>query len=243
MQGWIKLHRQIQEHWIFKEKRTFSKFEAWIDILLSANHEDKKIVLGNDIIEVKRGSFITSELKLMNRWGWGKEKTRKFLKLLEEDGMIVKKSDRKKTVINICNYSVFQDFKNEIRPQTDHNQTDNGLITDTNKNVKNDKKEKNVSSYSDEFDSFWSIYPRKVDKKKAHSSFKRAIKHHPIETILSGTRKYANSVKNTDIKFIKHASTFLNNESFLDGYDQTNVYPLQQNTAAMEYMQRLRGEV
>ena len=71
------------------------------------------------------------------------------------------------------------------------------------------------------FSSFWSIYPKKTDKKRALKTFKVAIKHHPIETILSGTEKYADHVKQnkTESQYIKHATTFLNNESFLNEYE------------------------
>jgi hypothetical protein len=74
--------------------------------------------------------------------------------------------------------------------------------------------------YSNEFERFWSIYPRKVDKKKAFKSFKTAIKNHSIETILSGTEKYAQSVQKTEMKYIKHPATFLNNDSFIDGFEE-----------------------
>jgi DNA replication protein DnaD len=63
------------------------------------------VSLGNELVFVNRGSFITSEIKLMQRWGWGKEKTRNFLKMLQDDGMIIKISDRKKTTIIILNYN------------------------------------------------------------------------------------------------------------------------------------------
>jgi len=53
MRGWIKLHRKIQEHWLYQEKRKFSRFEAWIDLLMMMNHEDSKVILGNEIIERK----------------------------------------------------------------------------------------------------------------------------------------------------------------------------------------------
>ena len=32
MSGWIKIHRSITNHWLYTEKRVFSKFEAWNDI-------------------------------------------------------------------------------------------------------------------------------------------------------------------------------------------------------------------
>jgi hypothetical protein len=152
MQGWVKLQRKIQDHWIYQEKRKFSKYEAWLDMLMMASHKNTKFVLGKELIELSKGSFITSELKLMERWSWGKEKVRSFLKLLEDDQMITKISDRKKTLINICNYCIYHDYEEEIRPQTDHKQTDNGLSADTIKNVKNGKKVK--KEYYAEFISF-----------------------------------------------------------------------------------------
>ena len=100
MEGWIKAHRSLLDHWLWDDK-PFSKGQAWIDILMLANHADKKTVLGNDLINIERGSFITSDLKLADRWGWSKTKVRSFLSLLESDKMIVKKSDRKKTTVTI----------------------------------------------------------------------------------------------------------------------------------------------
>ena len=107
-QGWIPVHRQLQDHWLWKEK-PFSKGQAWIDMLMMANHDDNKFLLGNELVEVKAGSFITSELKLAERWGWSKTKVRSFLNVLQNDSMIVKKSDRKKTTITIENYSVYSE--------------------------------------------------------------------------------------------------------------------------------------
>lgn len=148
MQGWIKLHRKVKDHPFFQEKRQFSKFEAWLDLLMKANHQDNKVLLGNEIIEVKRGSFITSELKLMRAWGWSKSKVRAFLTLLEVEQMIVKESDNKKTTITICNYNVYQDLETTERPRTDHKETSKEHRKDTNKNDKNVKNEKKDKRYS-----------------------------------------------------------------------------------------------
>ncbi len=146
-QGWISLHRKIQEHWLWADK-PFSKGQAWIDLLLLANHSDNKFLLGNELVEVKAGSFITSEVKLMERWGWGKSKTRAFLDMLQKDSMIVKESDRKKTTITIVNYGDYTNLKTTDRPQTDRKQTDNRLIADTNNNDNNDNNENNDNKLS-----------------------------------------------------------------------------------------------
>jgi DNA replication protein DnaD len=142
MQGWIKLHRKIQEHWIYQEDRKFSKYEAWLDLIMLANHKQTTVILGNELVKTQPGQVITSEVKLMKKWNWGKTKLRTFLGLLESDGMIVKKTDRKKTMITICNYRVYHENEIENKPHSDHEQTASKPQTDTIKNVKNVKNEK-----------------------------------------------------------------------------------------------------
>lgn len=107
MSGWIKIHRDILYHEIWSDK-PFSKGQAWIDLLLWANHSDNKCMIGNKAEEIKRGSFITSELKLMDRCGWGRKKVQLFLKFLESESMIVRSANNKRTVITIVNYDVYQ---------------------------------------------------------------------------------------------------------------------------------------
>jgi hypothetical protein len=140
MEGWISLHRQIFNHWLYQERRVFSKMEAWIYLLLTANHEDARFALGNEIVHAKKGDVVTSEIKLMERWKWSKEKVRRFLKVLEDDGMIAKKSDRKKTVISIVNYCNYQNNQTAKRPQRDRQQTANRPPADTINNVNNEIK-------------------------------------------------------------------------------------------------------
>lgn len=142
-QGWIKVHRQIKEHYLFKEKRVFSKFEAWIDILLMANHADNRFMLGNELIEIKKGQFITSELKLMHNWNWSKSKVRAFLSLLQKDSMIVLTSDKKKTTLTIVKYSDYQVSETTKEPQEDHKKTTKRPQKDTNKNDNNLKNDNN----------------------------------------------------------------------------------------------------
>lgn len=143
--GWIKLHRKIREG-PFWDDKPYDKARAWIDILLSANHETRKFLLGNEMIEVERGGFITSEHKLMDRWGWSKSKVRAFLLLLENESMIVKKTDSKKTTLKVLNYCIYQDSETTEEPEKDRVQTAKEPQKDPNKNDKNVKNEKNISS-------------------------------------------------------------------------------------------------
>lgn len=136
------------QHWTYEDKRVFSRFEAWVDLILNANHKDTRFPLGNEIVEAKRGDVITSELKLMERWGWSKTKLRNFLELLEKDGMIVKKTDRKKTTINIVNYGQFQPTETTERPRGDRGETAERPREDTINNVNNVNKEIINTSYT-----------------------------------------------------------------------------------------------
>ena len=119
MAGWIKLHRDIQEHWLWEDE-PFSRGQAFIDLLMEVNHEDKKKLFNGELIEIKRGSKITSLRQLSERWKWSTKKVKKFLEQLEKDEMITFKSDTKKTVITIENYSVYQDRGNSEETEGKH---------------------------------------------------------------------------------------------------------------------------
>lgn len=112
-QGFVKLYRQIQDHWLYQEKRTFSKYEAWLDLLMMVNHKESKVLIDNELLTVKRGQCITSIRKLCDRWGWSNTKVKNFLELLKNDGMIIYKSDRRKTAIAIVNYDFYHDDDSE----------------------------------------------------------------------------------------------------------------------------------
>ena len=105
--GWITLNRSLQDHWLW-ECKPFSKGQAWVDLILLANHQDKKCVFEKSVISVKRGQLITSIKKLAMRWGWDKKTVTKFLSLLESDGMISKKSTTQWTTLTLIKYDDFQ---------------------------------------------------------------------------------------------------------------------------------------
>ena len=135
--GWIKLHRKIQEHWLWQDK-PFDKRSAWIDMLLMANHDYNKFLLGNELVEVERGSFITSEVKLAERWGWSRTKVRNFLQLLINDRMIEKKSDNRKTILTIENYNDYQYSETAKEQQKNSEKTAEEQRKNTNNNDNND---------------------------------------------------------------------------------------------------------
>ena len=143
LQGWVSVHRQIQEHWLWAEK-PFSKGQAWIDMLMLANHEDRKFLLGNDLMEIKAGGFYTSEVKLSERWGWSRKKVHAFLELLEKDEMVVVKRDSKGTAIFLLNYGNFQPVGTTKEQQKSSAGTAQEQPRNTNNNYNNYNNDNNL---------------------------------------------------------------------------------------------------
>ena len=124
MQGWVAIHRSILEHWLHNDK-PFCKFGAWIDLVLLANHEEKKFLATTGLITISRGQLMTSYRSLSERWGWSKDKVSRFLNTLESDGMIQRNQDKFRTLLTIVNYGFYQDLQDKNRTQIGQ-QSDNG---------------------------------------------------------------------------------------------------------------------
>jgi len=129
MSGWIKLHRSITEHWLYKEKRIFSKFEAWNDILLTVNFSDAQTLIKGNIYYIKRGQSILSLESWGKRWNWDKHKVRRFFKLLEKDLMIELKSDTVTTQLTVCKYESYQDTSNTSATVTQRKRNTSATVT------------------------------------------------------------------------------------------------------------------
>ena len=105
--GFIKLHRKILENYSWQDK-PFTRAQAFIDLLLAASYKRQKLLNGNEVIELEPGEVLTSIRCLCSRWGWSISKTLAYIKLLESDGTIVIKSDKKRTIIQILNWQQYQ---------------------------------------------------------------------------------------------------------------------------------------
>lgn len=144
MAGWIKIYRDVQNHWIWKSDH---RFKWWIDILLNVNHCDTKILIRGKLIECKRGQSIMSLETWGKRWNVTKKTVKDFFELLQSDSMLVYENIQITTRITVCNYDKYQ---SEVNGQeTESKQTVNGQYTVTApkqelkelKELKNDKKE------------------------------------------------------------------------------------------------------
>lgn len=104
------------------------------------------------------------------------------------------------------------------RPVDSQPTTNNSI---TNNNITNNSKTINDSATDvtrEKFEEWWKLYDKKLDKKKAASLFKSALKKHDFETIMKGTKEYLKTITNK--QYQKYPKTFLSQESYLNDFSE-----------------------
>lgn len=112
--GYVAIFRSLQDHWIWEVEPSekYSKGQAWIDLLLSVNYKENKMLFDNKLIIVHQGERVTSIKKLADKWHWSRTSVRKFLELLKQDDMIEYTTNNKGTWLKVLNYSDYQENGN-----------------------------------------------------------------------------------------------------------------------------------
>lgn len=105
--GFIPVYRSIQDNWVWANDEPFSKGQAWIDLLLSVNHEARKIKVGCTIRTIKAGQMWTSYKKLSKQWGWSYNRVLRYIKMLKNDGMIAVDATSNGTLLTVINWASF----------------------------------------------------------------------------------------------------------------------------------------
>ena len=139
--GWIALHRKILDNPIWNMDK-YSKAQAFLDLVLRANHKDNSIFIGNQEMLIKRGQILTSQSKLAERWGWDRKTVKFFILFLTRERMVLYKTDRKIqhgfTLITIINYDAYQDIgqqdTQQIGQQRDSKKDTNNNVNNVNNN-------------------------------------------------------------------------------------------------------------
>ena len=83
----------------------------------------------------------------------------------------------------------------------------------------------NQSIYTIAFEEFWSVYPRRPNssKKDAFAKLKKALTKITALELIQITELFAKSMVNKDPQYIPHASTWLNQERYMDLKDAPKV--------------------
>ena len=153
MQGWIKIHRQLQDKGYINKPAYVS---LWVNLLLLANHKEREVFWNGNLETIKRGQFITGRKELSKLTGIPETTIERILKVFESGHQIEQQKTNKYRLITILNWDKYQ--------VVDNKWTTNGHQTDTNKNVKNNNKRTTMKTI--DYDSGEIIDPKPKPKGK-----------------------------------------------------------------------------
>lgn len=202
MEGWIKIHRQIEENEFgFSEK--FTKAQAWIDLLLLARHKSGLATIRGIDINLLPGQLCWSQKSLAKRWKWNVKTVNKFLLKLTKREMVDTRKTNITTIITIKKWFLYQGYGSQSGYQKGEQKD---TKTETNKNGKNVIIElakmliKNVSKESSLY-SIIGLYKNSLGEDRLRDILADCIKRgneFPTESQLAG---YLKTCSETNGKF------------------------------------------
>ena len=147
-QGYIKLYRQITDTPVWADS---DKLKLWLMCLMKATHDEKTQVVGNQIIELKAGQFITGRSALSDEFNRDVKKDRRvdgltlfrWLSFFEKMEMLNIKKTNKYSLVTVLNWDKYQGQRTSNEQQLNNKRTSNEQQLNTNKNDKNVKNVKN----------------------------------------------------------------------------------------------------
>lgn len=197
--GYVKIWRKIKNtSWY---RKPYASLVAQ-HLLREANHVPNRIVYNGKEYNIERGQVVTSTLKLAGELGITRQKVRTAFVTLSNCQFLTSKTTNSFTHITICKYNEYQEstFNKSTNDVTIKQPTDNQRIT-TNKNIKNIKNEKNmttkvVSPQAEVVNSFKKLYEAKTnepynDKKQDYIIIAGLIKKFGFEKVVERARMLA----------------------------------------------------
>jgi hypothetical protein len=152
---------------------------------------------------------------LAQRNNVGRDQIRTAIQELEEFGYLTREQSREDGKFS---ETIWRTSDPTEIPLSENSTT----VNPTTKNTitKEEQIKNNERIYSDsenEFESFWSHYPKKVDKGAAVRAFRKALKTYPATEVIEGAKRYAEDPNLPEKQFIKNPATWLNAESWNNG--------------------------
>jgi len=127
-EGFIRLSRRAFGHFLWREPREKSRWEAWIDLIQSAAYAPAKVLVEGRCLSVVRGELVASVRFLADRWGWDKNRVVRFLQVLRDERMIETRRETGVNIVKLCKYERYNPTRDTDGTAT---QTDAGQPRDS----------------------------------------------------------------------------------------------------------------
>lgn len=140
-QGWVCVHRQLLDNPIFKNDKLFRVF---MYCLLKASHSKHDQLVGDSIVNVNPGQFVTGRKAISSSTGLTEQNVRTALVKLEKLSILTIKPTNKYSVVSITNWDKYQQINQQV---TSKQPASNQQVT-TNNNGNNENNGNNKHTES-----------------------------------------------------------------------------------------------
>lgn len=113
-EGWIKLNRKLLKSPCFQNR---DLLQLWIWLLLTVNHDEGKVMVGNQIVNVLPGQTVTGRNKIELETGLNRSKVERLLKTLKNEQQIEQQTFTKYRIITITNWKLYQESEQQNEQQ------------------------------------------------------------------------------------------------------------------------------
>lgn len=153
--GWISLHRKMMDNPIYSDS---DLLKLWIHCLLKCTHADYQQMVGNTLVELEPGQFVTGRISLADEFNKGvtpKNKVSEItlwrkLKILEKMKMLNIKTTNKYSVVTVINWHEYQDSEQQMNNKRTSNEQQMNTNNNSNNSNNNNKKDSSRKRVYDE---------------------------------------------------------------------------------------------
>ncbi|TQR21821.1 DnaD domain-containing protein [Psychrobacillus vulpis] len=163
MAGWISLHRKIMDNPIYSNA---FMLKLWIHCLMKASHKEHEQLVGNQMVKLEPGQFVTGRNALAEEFNKGAKKDEvisaitlwRWLKNFEEWQMLNIKTTTKYSVVTVINWSEHQQHEQQVN----NKRTADEQQVNTNNNVNNVNKKEIININSPELAKIIQFYQSNI---------------------------------------------------------------------------------
>jgi hypothetical protein len=209
--GYVKLWRKtIDAGWL----RNHKLFCFWSWCLMKATYKEHDFVVGCQQVHLMPGEFVFGRKVAALELNMSEQEIRTAVDSMRKRKNLTIKSTNKFSIISITNWDTYQSQEDRINQQINQQLTINQPTT-------NHKQEgnKGKNTYSDDFNSFWNTYPKKIGKDAAWKAWvKRNGSLPEINIILTAleAQKKADAWTKDKGQFIPNPATWINQGRWMD---------------------------
>jgi len=171
MRGKFYIDRELLTDGLWTSEK-FTRGQAFVDLLGLANHSPNVIIKRGIQVKLDRGDVGWSMVQLADRWGWSRDKVKRFFNQLESQQEIRQQKIPVFTKITLLNYNEMQTLnKTANRQQTSSKRAANESLRTNDNKSKNEKEGREEIAFSEDFiESLRKKYPG-VDVKEIKKDY------------------------------------------------------------------------